>query len=93
MKWGSPGTADGQFNFPDGIAIDSEGNVYVADSENHRIQKFDSTWNFITKWGSMGSGDGQFRHPASIAIDLQGNVYVADSDNNRIQVFRQTLVS
>jgi DNA-binding beta-propeller fold protein YncE len=43
MKWGSPGTADGQFNFPDGIAIDSEGNVYVADSDNNRIQVFRQT--------------------------------------------------
>ena len=51
-KWGSKGTADGQFNFPDGIAVDSSGNVYVADDGNNRIQKFDSNGTFITKWGS-----------------------------------------
>ena len=53
-----------------GIAVDSSGNVYVADSDNNRIQKFDSNGNFITKWGSNGSGDGQFNGPIGIAVDL-----------------------
>src|SRR4030042_1741132 len=62
-KWGSPGSGDGQFNYPAGVAVDSSGNVYVADLGNHRIQKFDSSGGFITKWGSSGSGDGQFNYP------------------------------
>ena len=53
-KWGSEGTGDGQFNGPEGIAIDSSGNVYVSEYGNNRIQKFDSNGNFITKWGSKG---------------------------------------
>jgi DNA-binding beta-propeller fold protein YncE len=81
-------------DFPRGIAVDSSGYVYVADSGNNRIQKFDSDSNFITTWGSQGSGDGQFRNPSGIAVDSSGYVYVADSGsvcvpsgNNRIQKF------
>jgi DNA-binding beta-propeller fold protein YncE len=60
--------------------------VYVVDTDNNRVEKFDSNGNFITKWGSNGTADGQFDNPMGIAIDSPGNVYVAD-DNNRIQVF------
>jgi DNA-binding beta-propeller fold protein YncE len=56
-------------------------NVYVVDSQNERIQKFDSNGNFITKWGSEGTDDGQFWLPHDIAIDSSDNVYVVDSGN------------
>ncbi|MDQ6723597.1 MAG: hypothetical protein M3Z01_04960 [Thermoproteota archaeon] len=88
--WGSNGTDNGQFgqyNSPNGIAIDSSGNLYVSDYDNNRIQKFDSNGTFITKWGSEGSKDGQFLNPQGIATDSSGNVYVSDYDNNRIQKF------
>ena len=61
--------------------------MYVVDSENHRIQKFDNNGNFITKWGSRGTGDGQFNWATYIAIDSSDNVYIPDYENNRIQVF------
>src|ERR671922_3046903 len=77
-KWGSFGTADGQFLGPFGVAVDSSGNVYIGDCENDRIQIFDSDGNFITKWGSEGSGDGEFECPHGVAIDPLDNVYVAD---------------
>ena len=77
-KWGSSGSEDGQFNYPVGVAVDSSGNVYVADYVNNRIQKFDSNGTFITKWGSYGSEDGQFSYPYGVAVDSSGNVYVAD---------------
>ena len=75
------------FIIHDGVAVDSSGNVYVADTNNNRIQKFDSSGTFITKWGSSGTGDGQFEYPTGIAVDSSGNVYVADTDNHRIQKF------
>ncbi len=86
-KWGSKGTEDGQFLSPGAVAVDSSDKVYVADTNNNRIQKFDSDGTFITKWGSRGAGDGQFTHPNQAAIDSFGNVYVADGSNNRIQKF------
>ena len=73
-KWGTNGTGDGQFlNIGDqsgveGIDVDSSGNVYVADSGNSRVQKFDSEGNFITKWGTNGTGDGQFIYPSGLAV-------------------------
>ncbi|KPL09296.1 MAG: hypothetical protein AMS26_23020, partial [Bacteroides sp. SM23_62] len=94
-KWGSEGSDDGQFDFflqdnrlaQGGIATDINGDVYVADTGNNRIQKFDSDGVFIMKWGTEGSGEGQFNNPEWIAIDTNGNVYVADTGNNRIQKF------
>jgi len=83
------GSKDAQFKNPTGIAIDGSSNyVYVADKENHRIQKFDSDGRFIVKWGSKGSKDAQFKNPTGIAIDpLTNHVYVADKENHRIQKF------
>jgi len=89
-KWGSNGTGDGQFDHPDGVAVDSSGYVYVADSMNSRIQKFTSSGDFVAKWGSEGTGDGQFNYPYGVAVDNSGYVYVADEGNDRIQKFTST---
>ena len=86
-KLGSNYAEDGQFYSPGGISVDSSGNVYVADTYNNRIQKFDSNGTFITKWGSEGSENGQFDRPEGIAVDSSGKVYVADYGNSRIQKF------
>ncbi len=71
---GTFGSGDGQFNFsnsiiPVGIAVDSAGSIYVAESGNNRIQKFDSNGKFLVKFGTPGSGDGQFLSPEKIAVD------------------------
>jgi sugar lactone lactonase YvrE len=86
-EWGLFGSSDGEFYLPYDIAVDSIGDVYVADLGNHRIQKFTQNGKFILKWGSEGSNKGQFRSPSGIAVDSIGDVYVADSGNNRIQKF------
>jgi DNA-binding beta-propeller fold protein YncE len=87
FQWGAAGGGNGQFNQPIGIAIDSLGNVFVADSGNNRIQKFDLNGNYITAWGTYGNGNSQFEAPQGIGIDSTNSVYVADWFNNRVQKF------
>jgi DNA-binding beta-propeller fold protein YncE len=69
------------------VDVDSNGNVYVTDMKNHRIQKFDANGNFIMAWGSEGEADGQFKNHAGVAIDSDNNVYITDQNNGRIQKF------
>jgi uncharacterized repeat protein (TIGR02543 family) len=93
-QFGSYGNGDGQFIQPLGIAVDSSGYVYVADSLNDRIQKFYSpppglNYVFHAKWGSFGSGDYQFWTAHEVCVDSSGAVYVADFGNNRVQKFNQ----
>jgi sugar lactone lactonase YvrE len=90
FAFGSAGAADGQFQFPQGIAVDAARNSYVADTENHRIQKFDPAGNFLLTFGAFGSGPGQFNHPQGVAVDDAGNIYVNDQGNFRIQKFNSS---
>lgn len=87
LKWGSYGSANGQFNNPFGVAVSGSGTVFIADTLNNRVQIFSNTGIFVGKWGSTGSGTGQLNGPFGIALDGPGNVYVADNGNNRVQKF------
>lgn len=81
---------DAQFQEPWGIAVDDEGNVYVADTWNHRIQVFDTDGTFLRKWGLFGestSDAGVFYGPRDVAIDASGRVLVTDTGNERIVIF------
>jgi hypothetical protein len=60
LQWGSVGSGNGQFGYPRGVAIDPSGNVYVADTGNDRIQKFNSSGMYLSQWGTHGVGAGQF---------------------------------
>jgi tripartite motif-containing protein 71 len=87
-QWGRCcGSDDNQTDWASGIAISSNGNMYVADTLNNRILKLSPDGNLLSKWGSYGSEDGQFLSPEGIAVAPDGSVYVADSDLNRIQKF------
>jgi len=96
-KWGGgigPGHASdpraqepGQLRSPWGIVVDGQGDVFVSDTGNQRVQKFDREGNFITQWGGFGNGPGQFNFPYGIAVDARGSVFVVDSANTRVQQF------
>ncbi|GHV72835.1 hypothetical protein AGMMS49940_01370 [Spirochaetia bacterium] len=91
------GYADGtgteaRFYYPKGVAVDNAGNVYVADSYNHRIRKISPSGAVTTLAGgvSYGYADGtgteaRFYYPEGVAVDNAGNVYVADTSNQRIR--------
>jgi DNA-binding beta-propeller fold protein YncE len=88
FSFGSVGTGNGQFQLPTGLAMDKNGTtLYVADTENNRVQKFNSKGEYLSQFGAKGSGNGQFSGPRGVAIDSKGNVYVADTGNNRVQKF------
>ena len=70
---------------PRDVAVASNGNIYVVDYFNHRVQVFDSTGTHLLSFGSKGSANGQFNSPYGIYIDSVGAVYVADAFNHRIQ--------
>jgi predicted membrane-bound mannosyltransferase/DNA-binding beta-propeller fold protein YncE len=72
---------------PRGIAVDSQGRVFVADTGNKRIVVFDEDGNYITEFGSAGFDPGQFDEPVGVAVADDGTVYVADTWNQRIQSF------
>jgi RHS repeat-associated protein len=88
-SFGSFGSGTGQFNHPTGIAVDSKGNLWVVDTSNRRLQKFDSTGKYLTSFGTFGTGNGQFKRPTDVAIDSSGNLWVTDSGNNRVQKFSE----
>ena len=91
--FGSSGAQPGQFNAPRGVAVGPDGSIYVADSRNNRIEKFDSTGKLLLTWGTFGSLDaktadpGKFNEPWGVAVAADGTVYVADTWNHRIQKF------
>ena len=89
LKFGSnAGSGPSQFRGASDLAVDNRnGDVYVVDRGNNRVQRFDRDGRFISEFGSAGRGNGQFDAPYGIAIDKDGYIYVADTGNKRIQKF------
>jgi DNA-binding beta-propeller fold protein YncE len=91
---GTPGkkhklTDPGTFALPTGVAVDSEGNVYVTDTLNNRVEIFDAEGNFISTFGKNGDGPGFLARPKGIAIDCDGHLWVVDAVQSRVQVFNR----
>ncbi|KPK95488.1 MAG: hypothetical protein AMJ88_00700 [Anaerolineae bacterium SM23_ 63] len=90
---GEEGSLPGQFNRPRGIAVASDGTIYVADTGNHRIQHLGSDGEVLSVWGEFSNLEqgpapgGTFNEPWGISIAPEGTVYVADTWNHRIQYF------
>lgn len=88
MAWGERGSGEGQFEFlapPGGppidggfVTVDDSGNVYVSDSFNNRVQKFDSDGNFLTMWSTVGEEEATLNVPGPISIDTQGRLWLSD---------------
>lgn len=82
-------TSPGDFAAPQGVAVDNDGNVYVTDTLNDRVEIFDADGNFISAFGKNGDGPGTFARPKGIAIDSDGHIWVADEVQDRLQVFNR----
>lgn len=79
--------AGGEPVSPSDVALDTEGNLYVVDRGNHRVQKLDPKGEPLLAWGTLGTEPGQFQEPYSIAVAADGSVYVTDYRNQRVQKF------
>ncbi|MDF3043232.1 MAG: repeat containing protein [Thermomicrobiales bacterium] len=91
--WGETGARLGQFRFEDAsgfwgdLTLGPDGNLYVLDTFNSRVQVLSPDGEVLRAWGKPGSGEGQFNHPSGIGIDEAGRVYVAETGNARVQLF------
>ena len=86
-RLGRRGKRNGQFKCPCDVAFDYNDELYVADSHNHRVQKFDTHGNYLLQFGGKGVAKGQLKYPKWISTH-HDKVYVADHENNRISVFQ-----
>lgn len=82
-------TAPGDFARPAGLAVDHDGNLYVADTLNNRIEILDGDGKFISTFGKAGDGPGYFSRPKGVAIDSDNHIWVTDGMQDRVQVFNR----
>jgi sugar lactone lactonase YvrE len=82
-------TTPGDFGAPQGVALDKDGNVYVTDTLNNRVEIFDADGNYISLFGKHGDGPGYLARPKGIAVDSDGHIWVADEMQDRLQVFNR----
>jgi len=82
-------TDPGTFSLPEGVAVDGEGNVFVTDTFNDRVEKFDAGGEFVSEFGKNGDGPADFERPKGIAVDGDGHVWVVDGTQNMVKVYSQ----
>ena len=81
------GAEEGQLDHPEGLAIDSSDDLWIADTENDRLERFSPEGEFLSAFGEEGSEAGQLSNPQGIAIDSEGHLWVTDAGNDRVQAF------
>jgi hypothetical protein len=84
---GEPGGEEGQFFKPTNLAVDREGNLYVSDTVNCRVQEFDREGNFLLSIGRCGDEPSEFARPKGIAVDEDGFIYIVDAAFQNVQIF------
>jgi sugar lactone lactonase YvrE len=91
IKWlgafGRSGSQPGEFSRAEGVGLDGQDRLYVADSCNHRIQVFDADGRVLRVYGKAGTGPGELSYPYDVRVDREGRQYVCEFGNSRIQIF------
>jgi DNA-binding beta-propeller fold protein YncE len=85
--WGSPGDKPGELSRARALALGPDGNLYVADACNHRIQVFTRDGELVRYWGQEGSQPGELSYPYDLAFNSSGELYVVEYGNHRVQKF------
>ena len=83
---GKRGSGEGMLNNPMGVAVTAEDEIVVADSQNHRVQVFNSNGTFLRSFGHKGENAGEFNYPVGVAIDKDRKILVSENDNHRVQI-------
>ena len=78
---------EGDLTWPEGLAVDQDGNLYCSDAYTHSVLTYDAEGNQMGSWGKAGSAEGELRKPAGLAVDGEGRLLVVDGDNHRVQTF------
>ena len=88
LQFGNTGTADGQFQCPQGLAMSKCGLLYICDRDNHRIQVYNTTDNQESFYYACSQEEGHFNHPTDIVLNKEEDkVFVTDTSNHKVQVF------
>lgn len=86
-KIGSAGNREGEMFKPTNLLLDEEGNIFVSDTVNFRIQKFDPEGRYLKSFGQLGRQPGTFSRPKGIALDRLGRLYAVDAGFDNVQIF------
>ena len=87
LSFGQHGSGEGMLKHPLGVAVNDKEEIVVADSNNHRVQVFDSNGTFLRSFGHKGENAGEFKNPTGIAINKDRNILVSEYYNHRVQIF------